>query len=139
MKKCLFGVAYGIGLVMLGVMLAGGGHGTSLMLDVASAPLGFIVPWTTLLGPPIIWGFIWWMLAQPKASSLRKPVPYVLALHYLSLLAIPYVNLYDENAYLRKVFSLYPTTVIVSVLYYLFGQLLAWYFWFRPSKNGEYR
>src|SRR5437588_7626033 len=130
-KMCLGGLLYGLGLVGLGVMLAGAGHGSSLLLDAASAPIsfcGFVFP---LIGPPLMWCMLWWLLSYSHRSPQRQIVLIVMFLHYLSVLLVPFFESFSEGKYLAKMFELYPGIVILGGAFYLAGQAFIWVYWFR--------
>ena len=135
-KMFIGGLAYGLGLAGFGVMLAGAGHGTGLLLDAASAPLSFCGFMFPLIGPPLMWSIVWWLLSYSHKSPQRHIVIIVMLLHYLSVLFVPFFESYSEEAYLVKMFKLYPSIVILAGVLYLSGQVAIWIYWFRARTDS---
>ena len=116
------GFLYGLGLALFGFMLLGAGHGTSLLLDIASAPLSFLGFVFPLVGPPIMWGVIGWLLGG--SSVFHRRIAFVIVLvHYLSFPLIPVIERYPQGEYLAKMFAYAPGFVVFSFSYYLLGQV----------------
>lgn len=121
----IVGFLYGLGLAVFGFMLLGAGHGTSLLLEIASAPLSFLGFVFPLLGPPIMWGVIGWLLGG--SSEFQRRIALLLVLtHYLSFALIPLIERYPQGEYLARMFAYDPGFVVFSFSYYLLGQVLIW-------------
>lgn len=134
MSKTLFvGFFYGLGLAVFGVMLAAGGHGSSMLLDIASAPFSFLGFVFSVVAPPIMWSVIGWLSGGSSVYQRRLALALVL-LHYLSFPLVPLLAEYPEGEYLAKMFAYNPAFVVFSFGYYLFGQVLVWLAWFRAGK-----
>lgn len=137
-KLFTLGLLYGIGLTVLGVMLAGAGHGTSLLLDIASAPFsfgGYLLP---LISPPLMWGALGWLLGG-SSQRQRRIVVVLMLLHYLSLGLLPLIEIYPEEEYLAKMFDYDPGLVVLSAVYYLVGQILIWTLWFKAAQTTRHK
>ena len=90
------GFLYGLGLAAFGFMLLGAGHGTSLLLDIASAPLSFLGFVFPLLGPPIMWGVIGCLLGGSSVFQ-RRVARLLVLVHYLSFAFIPLIETYPQG------------------------------------------
>lgn len=128
------GFFYGLGLAVFGIMLAAAGHGSSMLLDIASAPFSFLGSVFSLAAPPIMWSVIGWLLGGSSIYQRRLALALVLV-HYLSFPLIPLIAKYPESEYLTRMFASHPAFVVFSFGFYLFGQVLAWLAWFRPISR----
>lgn len=125
-KMGLAGLLYGVGLVIAGLMLAGAGHGTALLLDAASAPLSFLRFPLPLISTPLMWCLVWCLLGSSHKSPQRQIVFLALLVHYFSILFAPLFEPYPEGEYLAKMFDFNPGFVILCGAYYLAGQAFVW-------------
>jgi hypothetical protein len=134
----LVGLLYGSVLALLSLFLFGGGgaHGTSIPLLLSSAPLGVLVPIgklvgepymgyghnATVLGAPLVWAGLGWLVALSGQGRLR--LARILALlHYTSGLAL-IATAGEEPARLQRLLQ-YPEAVM-WVTIYLAGQAALW-------------
>ncbi len=136
-KKALIGAAYGIALVALNVLIAGGGDGIYLAVVISEAPLPFaasfpmslsvgLVSTYSLLGPPLLWAGI----AALTQTSRRWIFPVAVAIHYVS--AVLYVSHYwndDFNDPYRNVVQIvrYEAPYLLTLAaVYICGQFWLW-------------
>lgn len=129
-KFWIAGFAYGLVLTVFGVMLAGAGHGTYILLGMASAPFSFFGVIFSVIVPPLMWGALAGLLAERRQTLLVA-----LAVHYFSLLLIPFSEDFGESKYLVKAMEDYPAVLISSVAFYAVGQVLFWFYWFKVKTK----
>jgi hypothetical protein len=135
----MVGFLYGSVLVLLSLFLFGGGraHGTSIPLLLSSAPLGVFAlvgklvgePYmgyghnATVLGAPLVWAGLGWLVAVSGQGRLR--LSRILALlHYASGLALV-AAAGEEPARLQRLLQVSPEAVIWATIY-MAGQAALW-------------
>lgn len=134
-KLWLGGFIYGLILTGVGALMAGAGHGTYLLLGVASAPLSYLGIIFSLVSPPILWGAIWGLLPHSYKSPQRQIFVVALALHYLAIPLIPFFKVYSEEKYIAKALEINPIVVSLGAALYLLGQVIIWLYWFRMGAK----
>jgi hypothetical protein len=130
-KLWLSGVTYGAGLTCLGIMAAGAGHGTYLLLGIASAPLSFLGIPLSIISPPLLWGLVGWLLSRAERGPQRQIVPALFLVHYAAILLMPLFEDYAEGKYIAITWAHNPVILILGAGVYLLGQGLMWGYWFR--------
>jgi hypothetical protein len=134
----MVGLLYGSVLALLSLFLfgSGGAHGTSIPLLLSSAPLGVFAlvgklvgePYmgygdnATVLGAPLVWAGLGWLVALSGRGRLRFSRTLAL-LHYASGLALV-AAAGEEPARLHRLLQ-YPEAVM-WVTVYLAGQAALW-------------
>jgi hypothetical protein len=135
----MVGLLYGSVLALLSLFLFGGGgaHGTSIPLLLSSAPLGVFAlvgklvgePYmgyghtATVLGAPLVWAGLGWLVAQSGRGRLRLSRMLAL-LHYASGLALV-ATAGEEPARLQRLLQIPPEVVMWATIY-LAGQAALW-------------
>jgi hypothetical protein len=123
MTRAFAGLAYGCALVAIGVLAAGAGHGTNVLMAAAAAPLGFLGAWGAIAGAPILWAAVGAALAWLPRRSRKLVVASAVIIHYVSaasLLVTP------EWEYLIR--NIRPLWAVMAawMLVYGVGQGLIW-------------
>lgn len=131
------GFLYGLGLTFIGLFLAGAGHGTYLLLGIASAPVSFLGIGFSLVGPPLLWGSVAALLPYTGKKRIRQVFAIAVLLHYVSLLFVPLFDTYAEAKYFSKVWTTNPLMVVVGLGLYLAGQVVIWVYWFNAAKTSD--
>jgi hypothetical protein len=131
----LGGLVYGLSLTGVGVLMAGAGHGTYLLLGVASAPLSFLGIPFSMVSPPLLWSVMGGLLSYSHKSPQRQILLAALALHYLAILLLPFFEGYAEEKYIAKALEVNPVVVGLGVTLYLLGQVIIWLYWFRVETK----
>jgi hypothetical protein len=135
----MVGLLYGSVLALLSRFLFGGGgaHGTSIPLLLSSAPLGALAlvgklvggPYlayghnATVLGAPLVWAGLGWLVALSGRGWLRLSRSLAL-LHYASGLAL-IATAGEEPARLQRLLQISPEAVMWATVY-LAGQAALW-------------
>ena len=115
--------------------MAGAGHGTYLLLGIASAPLSFLGISFSFVGPPLLWTTLWALLPYTNKRPQRQIVAVALVLHYAALLLIPFFDLYAEGKYIDRVWRASPVIIVMGAALYLLGQIMIWLYWFRREQS----
>jgi hypothetical protein len=137
-KLWLVGLIYGLSLAGVGLLMAGAGHGTYLLLGIASAPLSFLGIIFSLVSPPILWSAMWGLLPSTYKSPQRQVFVVALALHYVAILLVPFFKVYSEEKYILEALEVNPVVVGLGAALYLLGQVIIWLYWFRVgTKKGR--
>jgi hypothetical protein len=117
----LRGLAYGVGLSLLGALVAGSGHGTYILLGLASSPLAALGNVAATLSPPFIWAFIWSLLQVRRQMFLAT-----MAIHYVSAAVVLVATHFGDWEHLGKSWKLHPLLVVIGFAWYATGQGLIW-------------
>jgi hypothetical protein len=136
MKLGLAGFAYGLGLTVVGVFMAGAGHGTYLLLGVAAAPVSFWGILFSIVGPPILWGVVGSLLSHASKTPQRQIVVCVMLSHYLGIMLLPFFGDYVEGKYFERVWAANPAIVLMGGSLYLAGQVATWIYWIRAGRDS---
>jgi hypothetical protein len=131
------GFLYGLALTCIGVFLAGAGHGTYLLLGIASAPISFLGIGFSFVGPPLLWSTVGALLPYTREQSIRQVFAIALLLHYVSLAFVPLFDIYAEAKYFYKVWTTHPLMVVVGLGLYLMGQVMIWLYWFIAARESD--
>lgn len=134
-KLGLAGLLYGLGLTVIGVFMAGAGHGTYLLLGMAAAPLSFLGILFSIVGSPILWSAVGSLLSYASKNPQRQIVMAVMLLHYLGVLLLPFFGEYAEWKYFERVWGANPVVVLVGGSLYLAGQIVIWFCWFNAGRS----
>jgi hypothetical protein len=122
----IIGLGYGAVLCLIGILVAGFGHGTYALLGLAGAPFSF-------LGTPIAiiaTLFQWWLLAV-ACQKMHLPKPYFIGFlfaHYVAaaaLLLLPSSDFADWE-YVRRIPQSYRLLLAFGFVWYLIGQMVVW-------------
>jgi hypothetical protein len=133
----VIGFLYGLSLTVVGVLVAGAGHGTYILLGIASAPASFLGIIFSVISPSLLWTMVWGILPNIHKSPQRQIFFITLTLHYFSILLIPVFEDYSEGKYIVKVWEMHPAMIILGFTIYLVGQVMIWLFWFRTRSNRK--
>lgn len=117
----LCGLVYGIGLSFLGTWAAGWGHGSYVLLILASSPFAALGGLVAILTPPVMWGGIWALL---QARCWRRGVLVAaISFYYASAALLVAVSPFDENWNNFLTASRQHSSIIAGgFLWYLAGQ-----------------
>jgi hypothetical protein len=133
------GGAYALAMVACGVFAAGAGHGSYLILLIASSPLGILGVYGGLAAVPAVLGsFLLWPLAlllhaKAREGHLRPAFLVVMGVHYLGIAALPLTaTFHDDWQQLRQYLPELVLFVAAGLLVYLAGQALIWRSFLRP-------
>jgi len=130
----IIGLLYGLSLSAVGGLLTGAGHGTYILLGIASAPISFLGIIFSLVSPPLLWGVICGLLPYTSKNPQRRIFISVVVLHYASVPFVIFFDAYSDLKYLHKVWQAYPASIIAGVSLYFAGQVLIWTYYL--SKNS---
>ena len=132
----VFGVCYASLLLLLGLIAAGAGHGSGLIIVVTSAPLIYTQnAWMTFLGTPIVWGIVGGFLGAVNHRVSRAFFVAMIFTHYASLTVLMMTGRGDLE-HVNRVLGV----VIAALVIYALGQLVMWgvFIWqLRPSTNTK--
>jgi len=131
----MIGFLYGLGLAVIGILLTAAGHGTYILLGIASAPVSFLGIIFSIAGPPIFWALVWVLLTYKTRTPQRLFILCILVVHYASIPFVLFFPEYVEEKYFDKVWQAHPNLVVFGALFYIMGQGLLWiYFWMGKSE-----
>ncbi|HKR12934.1 MAG TPA: hypothetical protein VJT15_12825 [Pyrinomonadaceae bacterium] len=114
--------------------MAGAGHGTYLLLDVAAAPLSLLGILFSIAGPPILWGFVGFLLSHAGTTPHRRIVVGVMFLHYAGVMLLPFFGDDADGKYFERVWAASPAIVLMGGSLYLAGQVATWVYWFKAGR-----
>jgi len=133
-----------LAMVACGVFAAGAGHGSYLLLLIASSPLGILgrsgglaaVP--AIVGSFLLWPVLLLLLAKGREGHLRPAFLVGMGSHYLGIAALPLSATFrDDLQHLRQVPEV-ALFLIPGFLVYLAGQAVIWRSFLRPpTPLGE--
>ena len=118
------GVLYGMILAAAGITAAGAGHGTFVVIGVASSPLGLfqnvLVAWS---GTPVLWCLIGFSLGRVTHYEGRRVFLLLMLAHYGSLFFIlrPPSEFADWG-YVSRL----PGFFAGAIAFYAVGQIALW-------------
>lgn len=136
----VIGFLYGLSLTVLGIALAGAGHGTYLLLGIASAPLSFFGVVASVVSPPILWATLWAFLAYAATKHRRTIVALALIAHYIGILLVAvYGDEYVDPKYITKVWDANPFMMVIGLGFYVLGQAAIWLFRVKTGKRIQSR
>ena len=114
-------------LSLIGFMLAAAGHGTYILLGIASAPLTLLRNfWLSLAGPPLLWAIIGGLLAYSSRRLHRRIVFIGLSFHYLGVALVSLIADFADREYIRRVWQLNSLMLVVGITLYVTGQISIW-------------
>jgi hypothetical protein len=122
------GFAYGTLLAMVGMIAAGGGHGTYVLLGLYASPLSLmtLMPFAVglaLFGTPLLWCVVGVLLAGAGNRGRTTALVLIMLAHYASLpVVLRDGNLYGDWSYVERVGALLP----FGIGLYVVGQLAIW-------------
>jgi hypothetical protein len=118
----LCGLVYGIGLSFLGAWAAGWGHGSYVLLILASSPFAALGGSVAILTPPFMWGGVWALL-QARLRQ-RGVLVAVISVYYASAALLIAVSPFDENwNNFWSALRLHSLIIAGGFLWYLVGQV----------------
>ena len=121
--------------MVIGVLLTAAGHGTNLLLRIASAPVSFFGFVPSIVGPPLLWAVMSALLACAGAKPQRQILALVMFLHYFGVLLVPLFGEDGEGKYLERVWTVNPVAVLGGGSLYLAGQIVIWLYWSRAGRD----
>ena len=127
----LRGLAYGVGLSLLAVPMAGFGHGTYILLALASSPFAAFGNVAAIVAPPFIWTLIWSLLRERRQIFLAA-----IAIQYVSAAVVLIVTHFGDWEYLSKSWKLQPLLVAIGFAWYVAGQGLIWLDFSRRDRTS---
>jgi hypothetical protein len=129
-SQLLFGLLYGIGLSIFGFFSAGSGHGTYVLLGLASSVFAAVGILAAFLAPPFLWAWIW-SLMQTK----RKLFVIAVTAHYAGAVAVLMMSQMGDWEYLLGMWQDHYFLIASGFLWYLGGQVVMWGSFFRAMKT----
>jgi len=120
------GLGYGAVLCLIGILVAGFGHGTYTLLGLSGAPFSFLGIPIAIIATMFQWGLL--ALAYQK---MHLPKPYFigfLSAHYVAaaaLLLIPSSEFADWE-HVSRIPQSYRLLLAFGVAWYLIGQTFVW-------------
>ena len=136
-RGVLAGFLYGVSLTVIGVLLAAAGHGTYLLLGIASAPISLLGFVFSLVGPTFLWSAVGLLLPYTPMKPQRQVMVGLMLLHYTGLLFLPFFDEDTNWKYFEKVWMDNPGVVLLAGCFYLGGQVVIWQSWLRTGKESE--
>jgi hypothetical protein len=116
------GFLYGLMLSIIGLLVAGAGHGTYALIGAFSAPFGLLGIPVALLGAIILWSVLGLVLAASKMKILL----FLMGIHYVGIILVLNTETYGDTEYFSKMFETNPSLIILGLVVYVVGQLLIW-------------
>ncbi len=132
MKKAWLGAVYGIVLCTIGIIAAGGGHGTYIFLTLASAPAIILGVVASLLAAPALWFVVGWLL-NDKNRQKRVFFLTIMSVYYISA-GFLLIGGREEWQHMDRLWKVSPRFVAAGLAWYLTGQIVVWLIFF---KNGH--
>ena len=129
MTLALEGFLYGLALAFFGVMAAGAGHGTYVLLGLYASPLSLVpnVP-LAVFGIPLLWCIIGVLLAGTPKRVWTVAFLVAMLAHYVSLpLVLKDGNTFGDWEYVAKVWDNSWFFVLLCIGLYVLAQLVIWY------------
>ena len=123
----LLGAAYGVALGFLAFVSAGFGHGTYILVGVSSAPIGVLGIPAALLGAPLIWAVVGYLLSRVTSIRSSRAFLTAICLHYLGVFVLFLTPTYGDWAYFPRVLEVIPWVVLAWGLLYIVGQAIIWW------------
>lgn len=124
-KLALVGAAHGTVLAVLAFLAAGYGHGTYVVLGLASAPLGLLGIIAALIGLPFLWAAMF-VLARRNRSAFV----FAMLVHYLSAAVLlttrQFADQFGDWDYFGRAWTRSGVFLFVCFLWYFAGQVLLW-------------
>jgi hypothetical protein len=133
----VIGFAYGISLSVIGTLLAAAGHGTYLLLGLASAPFGLLGITVSIVCPPFLWSAILLALSYAGKTRYRIIATTFLVVHYLGIILVFFDRDYMEVKYIRRIGRAYPVTLVMSFALYLAGEVAIWLCWCTMRRQSN--
>lgn len=130
----MLGGIYGVTLSFVGFMLAGAGHGTYMLLTIASAPLSLLGGFWFFVGPPLLWTVVGAFLAYSSRIPQRQIVFFVLSLHYVSGPLAWFVADYADLKYFERVWLINALVLLAGITFYMLGQISIWAYWLKQGR-----
>jgi len=124
MTVALYGFLYGLVLAGIGLMAAGAGHGTYVLLGLYASPLSLMQNIAlAIFGSPVLWCIIGGLLAGTGKRGWTIIFLVAMLTHYVSL---PWVlmdgNTFGDWEYVAKVWWF----VLLGIGVYVVGQVILW-------------
>lgn len=119
----VIGFIYGFVLLFLSVMAGGGGHGIMIPLLMSSAPIA-VFEFNSWLAVPVMWAVLGVLIALSGSPNGRALAQAALFLNYVSGLGL--VAIFGIPHLLGGLPSRGYDTLVVWVVVYLIGQVIAW-------------
>lgn len=129
MTLALEGFLYGLALAFTGLMAAGAGHGTHVLIGLYASPLS-LAPNVLLavFGTPLLWCIIGVLLAGTPKRGWTVAFLVAMLAHYVSLpLVLKDGNAFGDWEYAAKVWDNSWQFVLLAIGLYLLAQVGIWY------------
>lgn len=123
----LLGVVYGAVLSYLGFLCTGGGHGTFMPLGLGSAPLGLLGVWAALLGTPLLWGLLGFLVARSDQTLYRRIFLVAAIGHSIAAALILALSDSGDWRYIERTRQAIPGIMAAWIVAYAAGQAVMWY------------
>jgi hypothetical protein len=130
-------LTYAFLLLVFGIVLAGAGDGTYLLIFVFSAPLRFVSLKAAIWGTAVLWVVIGLIVAKLEAPSARRTLVAVLAIHYLGVLGAVLTVQGVELRRFAELSKIHPVLTTTALLLYLVGQMLIWLLYTRAQSSAQ--
>ena len=133
----VLGCLYGMSLTAVGILLTGAGHGTYVLLGIASAPLSFLGIISSFVSPPLLWTTLGGLLAYSSKVPQRQIVAVALGLHYAAILLVPFFHDYADRKYIERSWQANPVMITAGAALYVLGQVAIWLYWVKQGQKRQ--
>jgi hypothetical protein len=124
-RYAICGAIYGMGLAALSFLAAGAGHGTYVVLGLASAPLGILGITVALIGLPFWWTGLFVLARRNQGAFIGA-----MLVHYLSgavlLTNHRFADSFGDWNYFAGMWATSRAFLVGWFVWYLAGQMFLW-------------
>ncbi len=128
----LFGLFYGMGLSIFGFLAAGSGHGTYVLLGLASSVFAALGVLAALIAPPLLWAWIWGLM-----QTRRRLFVIAVIAHYAGAVAVLAGTDFGDREHLASAWETHRLLIASGFAWYLGGQILMWVRFENLIKNSS--
>jgi hypothetical protein len=126
------GFVYGLALAILAALAAGAGHGTYVLMQISSAPVGLVGAPAAMVGAPVLWAVVGALSGMRGAWRLAVAM---LIAHYAGAIWLTRVEFSSDSNVFLQVLNSGPVLVFMWVLIYIGGQYAMWLTFIRGSDT----
>lgn len=137
--SAIVGLFIGVAFAVLGLVAAGGGHGTYAPLAICSAPLSLLGIEAALWGSPFLWACLGLALGIRRLRLRRLVISALLGCHYLSAATALFGRgFWDWRAFEACGATWLGSSVLVTTfIVYLAAQSVAWISLIGPPSSHQ--
>jgi hypothetical protein len=129
------GAVFGVVLAILGMMAAGAGHGTYVLLGASSAPAGIGGVLPAIIGTPVLWAVVGWLTASGDRGQATAAA--IVLVHYASAAWLLTRSPWGDFAYLGDAMTAFFWGVIAWCVIYAAGQRFVWRAILYPARPNQ--